>query len=60
MGYSETYPNRENSGKDIGYAVQLTDDLAFRSEWCERAGLGFQLVNDGTQNVVSIDAVKVA
>jgi integrase len=42
------------------YAVQLTDDLAFRSEWCERAGLGFQLVNNGTQNVVSIDAVKVA
>ena len=42
------------------YAVQLTEDLAFRSEWCERAGLGFQLVNDGIQNVVSIDAVKVA
>ena len=42
------------------YAVQLTDDLAFRSEWCERAGVGFQLVNSGTQNVVSIDATRVA
>jgi len=35
------------------YAMQLTDDLAFRSEWCERAGLEFQLVNNGIQNVVS-------
>ena len=42
------------------YAVQLTDDIAFRSDWCERAGLGFQLVNSGQQNVVSIDATQVA
>ena len=42
------------------YAMQLADDLAFRSEWCERAGLGFQLVHNGTQTAVSIDAVKVA
>jgi integrase len=42
------------------YAMQLREDVAFRSEWCERAGLGFQLGYVGLQNVVSIDSAKVA
>jgi integrase len=32
---------------------KLKDDVAFRQEWSERIGVGFQLVHDGTQNVVA-------
>ena len=42
------------------YAAQLKDDLAYRTEWAERAGLGFQLGDMGLQNVVPIDAAEVA
>jgi integrase len=42
------------------YAAQLKDDTAFRSEWCERAGLGFQLGYVGLQNEVTTDEVEVA
>jgi len=42
------------------YANGLRDDLAWRQEWCERAGLGFQLGYVGTKNVVPINSVKVA
>jgi integrase len=42
------------------YATQLREDVAYRSEWCERAGLGFQLGYVGPQNVVPIDAERVA
>jgi integrase len=42
------------------YAVGLRDDQAWRQEWCERAGLGFQLGHVGTKNVLPINSVKVA
>ena len=42
------------------YATQLQEDVAYRSEWCERVGLGFQLGYVGLQNVVPIDAERVA
>jgi integrase len=43
------------------YAGGLKNDTAWRQEWCERAGLGFSLNGLlGLQNVVSIDAAKVA
>jgi integrase len=42
------------------YATQLREDVAYRSEWCERAGLCFQLGYVGLQNVVPIDSDKVA
>ena len=43
------------------YADGLKNDAAWRTEWCERAGLGFS-VNGllGLQNVVPIDSAKVA
>jgi hypothetical protein len=43
------------------YASGLSKDLAWRREWCDRVGLGFSVVGlHGLQNVVPIDAVKVA
>jgi len=42
------------------YAAQLKDDVEYRQVWCEQAGLGFELVHNGPQAAVSIDAVKVA
>jgi len=39
---------------------KLREDVAYRSEWCERAGLGFQLGYVGLQNVLPIDAERVA
>ena len=42
------------------YAAQLREDVAFRSEWCKRAGLGFSVVTLVTQNVVQLDARRVA
>jgi integrase len=43
------------------YAGGLSRDFAWRQEWCERVGLGFSLLGlHGLQNVVPIDAVKVA
>jgi len=42
------------------YADGLRDDEAWRREWCERAGLGFQLGYNGLQNVAQIESVKVA
>ena len=45
------------------YAAQLRDDTAFRSEWCERAGLGFQMGYIGLHlgyTKVTPDAVEVA
>jgi integrase len=52
LGHSRSLTDR--------YATQLREDVAYRSEWCERAGLGFQLGYVGLQNVVSIDSEKVA
>jgi integrase len=42
------------------YAAQLREDVAYRVEWCNRAGLGFSVVTLVTQNVVPFDARKVA
>jgi integrase len=39
---------------------KLKDDVSFRQEWAERAGLGFELVHVGPQNAAAIHAVKVA
>jgi hypothetical protein len=42
------------------YAAQLRDDVAYRSEWCKRAGLGFSVVTLLHSNVVSIAEARVA
>jgi integrase len=42
------------------YAGGLSKDLAWRREWCDRVGLGFQLGYAGLQNVVPINTRKVA
>lgn len=39
---------------------KLKDDVAFRQEWAERAGLGFELVHDGTQHASAAIESKVA
>jgi integrase len=39
---------------------KLKDDVAFRSEWCKRVGLGFSVVTLLHSNVVSIGETKVA
>lgn len=39
---------------------KLKDDVAFRQEWAERAGLGFELVHDGLQTAGKSKIVKVA
>jgi integrase len=42
------------------YAGQLREDMAYRGEWCKRAGLGFSVVTLVTQNVAQFDAKRVA
>jgi integrase len=42
------------------YAGGLKEDVSWRREWAERAGLRFQLGHVGLQNVVAIDSAKVA
>jgi integrase len=42
------------------YAGQLREDMAYRGEWCKRAGLGFSVVTLVTQNVAPLDAKRVA
>jgi integrase len=39
---------------------KLKDDVSFRHEWAERAGLGFELVHVGPQNAVEGRTNKVA
>jgi integrase len=39
---------------------KLKDDVSFRQEWAERAGLGFELVHVGPQNAAAIQIVRVA
>ena len=39
---------------------KLKDDVSFRQEWAERAGLGFELVHAGLQNAGAIQIVRVA
>jgi integrase len=42
------------------YAGQLREDVAYRAEWCKRAGLGFSVVTLVTQNVAQIDERRIA
>jgi hypothetical protein len=42
------------------YASQLRDDVAYRQEWCEKAGLGFELGYLGYKTSTQIDLVKAA
>jgi hypothetical protein len=39
---------------------KLKDDVAFRQEWAERAGLGFELVHVGPQNAGAVRTMRVA
>jgi integrase len=39
---------------------KLKDDVAFRQEWAERIGLGFELVHKSPQNAAAILSAKVA
>ena len=39
---------------------KLKDDVAFRQEWAERIGLGFDLVHIGPQNEMNAETKKVA
>lgn len=39
---------------------KLKEDFAFRQQWAERIGLGFELVHNGPQNVASAERQKVA
>jgi integrase len=42
------------------YASQLREDVVFRQQWAETAGLGFSVVSMVSKKVVSINAMKVA
>jgi integrase len=53
LGHARTLTDR--------YATQLTEDVEYRSDWCERVGLGFSLIGlQGLQNVLSVHTEKVA
>jgi len=42
------------------YAAQLYEDVAYRREWCERAGLGFELGELGYKGLFAIRPSQVA
>jgi hypothetical protein len=42
------------------YAAQLQHDVAYRREWCERAGLGFGLGELGDKSQVPIRPSRAA
>jgi integrase len=42
------------------YAAQLRLDMAYRREWCDRAGLGFELGELGYKSVAPIRPLLVA
>jgi len=52
LGHARTLTDR--------YASQLRDDLTYRQEWCERAGLGFDLGYMGYKDSTQIELEKVA
>jgi integrase len=52
LGHARTLTDR--------YATQLREDAQYRSEWCERAGLGFSVVTLLHANVVSIESATAA
>jgi integrase len=39
---------------------KLKDDVSFRQQWAERAGLGFELVHVGLQNAGAVRTMRVA
>jgi hypothetical protein len=39
---------------------KLKEDVAFRQQWAERIGLGFELVHNGPQNAKELKTEKVA
>jgi hypothetical protein len=50
-----------HASEDVGdLHSKLKDDVAYRQEWAERVGLGFELVHIGPQNPKSIESEKVA
>jgi integrase len=50
-----------HASKGIGDLFsKLRDDVAFRQEWAERVGLGFELVHIGSKNAVTDEVVNVA
>jgi len=52
LGHARTLTDR--------YASQLLEDVKYRSEWCERAGMGFSIVTLLHADVAAIDFAKVA
>ena len=47
--------------EDVGDLYsKLADDVAFRSMWCERLGLGFSVVTLVTEDADEVSAAKVA
>ena len=46
LGHARTLTDR--------YAAQLRDDDQYRSEWCERAGLGFSVVHCSTKTLFQL------
>ncbi len=47
--------------EDVGDLYsKLKDDISFRSLWCEKAGLGFSVVSDVSENTVQFQKARVA
>ncbi len=42
----------ENGDMSSRYGTQLTEDLAFRQQWAEKLGLGFELPSNSESSVV--------
>jgi integrase len=51
LGHSQNLTDR--------YASQLREDVEFRTEWCERTGLGFSAGTLGTQKAAAIATASV-
>ena len=50
-----------HAAEDVGDLYsKLKEDVAFRQQWAERIGLGFELVHIGPQTVVAMKSEKVA
>jgi len=47
LGHARTLTDR--------YASQLREDVKYRGEWCERAGIGFSIVTLLHADVAAID-----
>jgi hypothetical protein len=50
-----------HASEDVGDLYsKRKDDVAWRQEWAERVGLGFELVHIGPQDTASLESEKVA